>query len=109
MNLTFQAPVMAGMVSNSKLSAGAQTELQRDAIRTMVAREDIRSHLLNNGVSPEDVNARIDTMTADEIAAFESELANLPAGEGFFGAFVALIVIFMLLDMAGVTDVFPRI
>jgi len=109
LNVTFLAPAMAGMVTSSELSSAAQVEQLRDEIRTVIARDDIRSHLLDNGVSPDDINDRINTMTGSEVLAMHAQLDSLPAGEGFLGGVIAIIVIFILLDLAGVTDVFPGV
>lgn len=109
LNTTFQAPAMAGMIGTSELDAATQVELKKDEIRSMVAREDVRTHLLDNGVSEDDINSRIDAMTDAEVLAFHAELDSLPAGEGALGTVIAIIVIFMLLDIAGVTDIFPGI
>jgi len=109
LNVTFLAPAMAGMVTSSELSSAAQVEQLRDEIRTVVARDDIRAHLLDNGVSPDDINDRINTMTGSEVLAMHAQLDSLPAGEGFLGGVIAIIVIFILLDLAGVTDVFPGV
>jgi len=109
LNVTFLAPAMAGMVTSSELSSAAQVEQLRDEIRTVIARDDIRSHLLDNGVSPDDINDRINTMTGSEVLAMHAQLDSLPAGEGFLGGVIAIIVIFILLDLAGLTDVFPGV
>ena len=109
LNTAFQAPAMAGMIGTSELDATTQMELKKDEIRSMLARDDVRSHLLDNGVSEDDINARIDAMTDAEVMAFHGELDSLPAGEGALGTVIAIIVIFMLLDIAGVTDIFPGI
>ena len=109
LNVTFLAPAMAGMVTSSELSSAAQVEQLRDEIRTVIARDDIRSHLLDNGVSPDDINDRINTMTGSEVLAMHAQLDSLPSGEGFLGGVIAIIVIFILLDLAGVTDVFPGV
>ena len=109
LNVTFLAPAMAGMVTSSELSSAAQVEQLCDEIRTVVARDDIRAHLLDNGVSPDDINDRINTMTGSEVLAMHAQLDNLPAGEVFLGGVIAVIVIFILLDLAGVTDVFPGV
>jgi len=109
LNVTFLAPAMAGMVTSSELSSAAQVEQLRDEIRTVITRDDIRSHLLDNGVSPDDINDRINTMTGSEVLAMHAQLDSLPSGEGFLGGVIAIIVIFILLDLAGVTDVFPGV
>lgn len=107
--MSIQAPVFAGMVTNDDLNTANQMEIKRDDVRTLVAREDVRSHLQQYGVDPADLDARIDSMTDSEIMQFQAEMDNLPAGQGVLGTVIALIVIFMLLDIAGATDVFPGI
>lgn len=107
--MSIQAPVYAGMVSNSELNAAQQLELQRDEVRNLLARSDVHSYLQDQGVSESDLDERVNNMTDSEILAFHAEMDNLPAGEGFLGAVIAIIVIFMLLDIAGATDVFPGI
>jgi len=107
LSMSVQAPVMAGMVSSGELNAANQVQQQRDDIRTLLARDDVRSYLAEQGVSSDDLNNRINAMTDSEVAAFHQQLDNLPAGEGTFGVVIAVIVVFMLLDMAGVTDIFP--
>jgi len=39
----------------------------------------------------------------------QQQIDSMPAGEGVLGLVIALLVIFMLLDIAGVTDIFPAI
>lgn len=107
--MSVQAPVFAGMVSTDDLNTVNQIELKRDDVRTLVAREDVRAHLQQYGVDTNDLNDRIDSMTDSEIMQFHAEMDKLPTGEGFLGAVIAIIVIFMLLDIAGATDVFPGI
>jgi hypothetical protein len=76
-----------------------------------IAREDVRAGLLGYGVSPEDIEKRIDNLTASELLQIQNKLADLPAGAdgGVLGAVLAIILIFVLLDVLGATDVFPRI
>lgn len=107
LSMSVQSPVMAGMVSSGALNAATQVEQQRDDIRALMARDDVRAYLQKQGVSSDDINNRINAMTDGEIANFHQQLDNLPAGEGTFGVVIAVIVVFMLLDMAGVTDIFP--
>lgn len=75
----------------------------------MLARQDVSDYLRTQGVNPADVQSRINALSDAEISQMHSQLEQLPAGEGFLGAVIAIIVIFMLLDLGGVTDIFPRI
>lgn len=105
-----QAPAMADIVGTKELSMQSQLQLQRNDVRDLIAREDVRAGLLGYGVSPADIDKRIDSLTASELLQIQNQLAVLPAGaDGVLGAVLTIIVIFILLDVLGATDVFPRI
>lgn len=105
-----QAQAMAGMVGNQQLVAQADTELQRDAVRSLLARDDVRTALMDYGVSPETADARVDNLSAGELQQMHQQLADLPAGaDSGIGIVLGLIFIFIVLDLLGATDVFPRI
>jgi hypothetical protein len=107
---SFQAPVMAAMVNNDQLAMQAQLQLQRDEVRSFMAREDIREAMLGYGVSTADVDARINNLTESELLQIQDRLAQLPAGgDGVLGAVVLILLILVLLDVLGTTDIFPGI
>jgi hypothetical protein len=54
-----------------------------------------------------DAQARIASLTASELATLASQIDTLPAGEGALETLIFVLVVFMLLDIAGVTDIFP--
>jgi hypothetical protein len=106
---SIQAPVMADMVGTSDIAVQADLQMQRDDVRSFIARDDVRAALLDYGVNPADVDSRIDNLTTNELMQIQNQLADLPAGNGALGVVLALILIFVLLDILGATDVFPRI
>jgi hypothetical protein len=107
---SFQAPVMAAMVDNDQLAMQAQLQLQRDEVRSFMAREDVREAMLGYGVSSADVDARINNLTESELLQIQDRLAQLPAGgDGVLGAVVLILLILVLLDVLGTTDIFPGI
>lgn len=108
--VSVQAPAMADIVGTKELMMQAQLQLQRNDVRDLIAREDVRAGLLVYGVSPADIDKRIDNLTASELLQIQNQLAVLPAGaDGVLGAVLTIILIFVLLDVLGATDVFPRI
>ena len=109
LSLSAQAPVMAGMISNEQIAQTAQMELKRDEIRSFIMREDVKEALLGQGVSVDDVEKRVDSLTDSEIMQMHEQIDELAAGGSFLGGVLLVVVIFMLLDMAGATDVFPNI
>jgi hypothetical protein len=108
--VSIQAPAMADVVGTKELTMQAELQLQRNDVRELVAREDVRAGLLGYGVSPADIDKRIDNLTSSELLKIQNQLAVLPAGaDGVLGIVLTLILIFVLLDLLGATDVFPNI
>lgn len=106
-----QAPAMAGLVGNEQLAIQAELQMKRDEVRSVMAREDVRAAMLQYGVNPADVDARIDNLTEAELLRIQHQLDQLPAGGdgGVLGAILIVILIFVLLDVLGATDVFPNV
>lgn len=106
---SIHAPVSADMVDNKQLAIQTELQMQRDNVRDLMARDDVRNALLAYGVSAGDVNDRINNLTEAELLQIQNQLDALPAGEGALGVVLTLLLIFILLDLAGVTNIFPGI
>lgn len=106
-----QAPANAGLVDNDQLAAQAELQTKRDEIRTFMARNDVRAKLIDYGVNPTDVDARVNNLTEAELLRIQHQLDRMPAGAdgGVLGAILIVILIFVLLDVLGATDVFPNV
>lgn len=111
LTVSMQAPVMADMVDNSQLAMQAELQMQRIEVRGFMARDDVRTALLDYGVNVADIDSRIDNLTESELLQIQNQLAQLPAGAdgGVLGVILVVILIFVLLDVLGATDVFPRV
>lgn len=106
---SIQMPAMADMVDNKQLAIQTELQMQRDEVRNLMARDDVRNALLAYGVTAGDVNDRINNLTEAELLQIQNQLDALPAGEGALGVVLTLLLIFILLDLAGVTNIFPGI
>ena len=104
-----QMPAMADIVSTDQIATEQRNQVQRDAVRGFLDRADVQAQLEARGVDAADALQRVDSLTATELASLSEQIDTFPAGEGALGFVIGLIVIFMLLDIAGVTDVFPAI
>lgn len=104
-----QSATYADVVTTQQLSESSTLELKRTEVNTFMARSDVKQQLLGFGVADQDIEQRINSLTDAEILQMHDQIENLPAGEGFLGGIIAVLVIFLLLDMAGVTDIFPRV
>ncbi len=109
--LSLHAPgAQAGLVSTTSVLADTQAQQDRDRIGALLARDDVKAQLLAYGVQPQLVQARVDSLTDEEVRSLAGKLDALPAG-GSLGSVlgVALIVFLVLLftDIMGWTSVFP--
>lgn len=97
----------AGMVSTQQLTQQVQLDSQRASLTRFLSRDDVQGQLMARGVEIADAQARVHNMTAAELSMLSAQIDELPAGEGVLETVLFLLVIFMLLDIAGVTDIFP--
>lgn len=107
--MSVQMPALADIVTTEQIAVEQRSDVQRDTVRSFLDRSDVKMQLMARGVDAHSALERVDSLTATELAELSEQIDTLPAGEGALGFVIGLIVIFMLLDMAGVTDVFPAI
>lgn len=107
------APVQATLVGTSDILAAQENDMARDKVKAFMAREDVVNHLQALGVSVNEAQARVDTMTAEEIQLLADKIDQMPAGAGAleFILIVSVVTFIVLLvtDIMGVTDVFSFI
>ncbi len=103
--------VFAAMVATETVLESSQGQEARTRIKQVLAREDVRQALIQQGVDPLEAGARIDSLSDAEALAVADKLDQLPAGSGALEVIliVALIVFLTLLatDIMGYTDIFP--
>ena len=101
--------VAADVYKSNDVLAQQQIHYDKAQLIEAVDSAAVAEKLRALGVSPENAKSRIAHMTPQEMAAFQHELDNLPAGQGIVGAVVTVLVVIALLDVLGVTDVYPFI
>lgn len=97
----------SGMVSTGQLVQETRVDQQRTHVGAFLNRSEVQSLLEARGVDVADAQARIASLTAGELAQLAAQIDTLPAGEGALETLIFVLVVFMLLDIAGVTDIFP--
>ena len=105
------APAHAVMVSTAEILKQKQQDITRERLNMLLDRSEVRKHLEDWGVNPEEAKARVDSLTDQEIAKIAARIDQLPAGGDGLGVIVgAAVLIFLVLlitDILGVTDIFP--
>jgi len=95
---------LAGVLpTDVAVAAGA-----RDRVSLALARAEVQQRLADYGVSPSEVQARVDALSDDEAAQLAAQLDSLPAGgNGIIGAIVFVFLVLLITDIVGLTKVFP--
>ena len=103
-------PAHAVMINTAEILKQNQHNLARKRINMFLDRSEVQKHLVAWGVNPEEAQARVDSLTDQEIEKIAARIDQLPAGGGDLGTIVgaALIIFIVLLltDILGLTDVF---
>jgi hypothetical protein len=76
-------------------------------VTELLARDDVRAALVERGVDPAQVQARVDALTADEAQQLAERLDQLPAGGDVLGVLFAVFLILLITDILGLTKIFP--
>ncbi len=103
----------AGMIATESALASRQAAdaaaaaAARERLDTVLAREEVKSLLLARGVSSEQVQARLDGLTDEEIQRLAAHLDTMPAGGDALGLLVFVFVVLLITDILGFTDIFP--
>lgn len=103
--------VLAAMVeTETTLDITAKGQEARNAIKTILAREDAQAVLRAQGIDPLEAMARVDSLTDAEAQRIVEEIEELPAGSGFFVTFLivvgVIVIILIITDAMGYTNVF---
>lgn len=105
--LVHATPVSTGMLTTGEVLAGETRTAHRSSVLRALDREDAAQALTRLGVSSEHLVERLDRLTDAELASLAHQSDSLPAGESAVGALVFILVLLIVLDILGVTNVFP--
>lgn len=96
----------AGLVGTDKVGASAQTQSERERIRSFLDREDVRKELQSQGIDADTAKARVNALTDDEVQKVAGRLDKMPAGGDIIGILFTIFVILLVTDILGFTKVF---
>ncbi len=97
----------AQMVGTDALLRAQQAQQERAAVATALERGDVRDALLGYGVDPAQVQARVDSLSADEVHTLAQNIEQLPTGGDALGLLLFVFVLLLITDILGLTHVFP--
>ncbi|HLT03926.1 MAG TPA: PA2779 family protein [Pseudomonas sp.] len=104
-----QVPLAQALVSTSEVIAEQQLQVDRQQLLDMLDDQGVKDKLAALGVSPEQVEQRINSLTAAELAQFNQQLEQAPAGGSLVGIIVLFLLVFVITDMLCATDIYSFI
>ena len=106
----YQSVLAAMIETEATLEITAEGQEARNAIKTILAREDAQAVLRAQGIDPLEAMARVDSLTDTEARRIAGEIEDLPAGGGFLVTFLMvvgiIVIILIITDAMGYTSVF---
>ena len=87
---------MSALVATETVLDMSRGQEAREFLKRLLAREDVRSVLITNGVDPAEAQARVDSLTDSEVIQLVDQIEELPAGGNFFGFVIGVLLIVVL-------------
>jgi hypothetical protein len=95
---------LAAIVATDEARAG----LQRDQVTRVLERSEVRARMQALGVDPDMARTRVAALSDDEVASLADQIDQLPAGgSDVLTAVLVVFLILVILDLLGVTNIFP--
>jgi hypothetical protein len=103
----------AAVVTTDQVVAAQAADEDRTRVIQFMARKDVRRQIEALGVDPDEAAQRAASLSDGEIQLIAGRLDEMPAGQGIIGFVIGLalltLLILVITDVLGVTDVFPFI
>ncbi len=101
----------AAMVTTDQVVEEASQANDRAQVMDFMARQDVRQQLEALGIDPDEAAQRALSLSDEEVQQIAGQMDQLPAGQNAVGVIVGAIVLVLLVllitDLLGLTNVFP--
>jgi len=97
------------MVTTDQMLQGQHEVSDRHALVALLERDDVRQQLVERGVDPEYAKQRIAALSDAQVNELKGNIDTLPAGSGVVGILIAVLLVLVILDVLGVTNIFTFI
>lgn len=107
--LGFAQSAHAGVVGTQAAIEAQERSDRLARINAVLARDNVQQQLVRFGVDPADARQRIANLNDRELAALEQRMDELPAGAGAIEVLGIVLLVLLVLELVGVTDVFKAL
>ncbi|WP_017445017.1 PA2779 family protein [Gayadomonas joobiniege] len=99
----------AGVYESSVVLQNHAQQVQKSQVLSYLGQAEVKQKLIELGVDPQVAQARIGAMTEAELHQLNQHIHEMPAGSGIIGTIFTVMVVVAVLDVMGITDVYPFI
>ncbi len=103
------SPAFAGIVGTDNFLAEQTLQQDRENLRNLMSRDEVRSMLEVNGLTVEQAQARVDSLTDMEVKQMAKKFDELPAAGDAAVVILIIALVVLVLELAGITDIFTGI
>ena len=86
----------AALVETDTLLDMSRGQEARETIKQFMARKDVRSAIVSQGVEPLEADARLNSLSDAEVIQLANQIDQLPAGGDVLGLLVTVLVVVIL-------------
>ncbi|HLS84028.1 MAG TPA: PA2779 family protein [Arenimonas sp.] len=97
----------ATLISTQQAVATDVRAAQEAEVRELLARAEVADMLVEMGVDPADVDARVAALTDEELAQLHTQMQDLPAG-GVLAVLGIVLIVLIVLELTGAIDIFKK-
>lgn len=102
-------PARSAVIGTGEYLSLQDREVRVERVREALMQDRVRVQLIALGVDPDQARERVILFSDAELATLDGHLRDLPAGAGALELVLAVFLVFLILDLMGVTDLFPTI
>jgi hypothetical protein len=103
------SPAVAGIVGTDSFLTEQAVQQDRENLRNLMARDEVRSLLSNNGLTVAEAQERVDSLTDKEVSQMAKKFDELPAAGDAWVVALVIVLVVLILELAGITDIFTGI
>lgn len=107
--LGFVQSAGAGVIGTEAAMLSQERAQRIERIHSVLSRDSVQQQLEQLGVDPEAAMARVASLSDAELLALDERMNELPAGAGALEVLGIVLLVLLVLELVGVTDVFKAL
>ena len=98
----------ATVISTQEALSAQQRSAMESSVRSKLDRSEVRQAMVRMGVDPTQADARIASLSDEELMRVQGQLDRLPAGGDALAVVGIVFIVLLILELTGVTNIFRK-